>query len=295
MQYSGIMHLSKLELKVLEQIAKGNNDIPTIAQNLKRHKSGIYRIRQKLIDQGLLDKSLKELAPKKTTHITLLLQLLANHSNLTQNLSDSGFQIYTLLLTPKTISDLCRETGFKKSIIYNKINQGLTISAIIQKENHTYIINEKLWNDLRECLKEIKKFEETIDPRVPTNSTIYYKNTREIVFSNRADIDATPTGFSAYEQYNLKLLLPTHYYYLPNKVLSKKEVFLHSLYIAEKEQDIRYFIYIALFYAKYRKELTDVTHVLLGNIKQILQGKHIKGYPSYEEIKEKADVYDFRL
>ena len=289
------MYLSKLELNVLEQIAKGTNDIPTIAQNLKRHKSRIYRVRQNLIDQGLLDKSSKALAPKKTTHITLLLQLLANHTNLTQNLSDSGFQIYTLLLTPKTIHDLCRETEFKKSIIYKKINQGLTVSAIVRKENHAYTINEKLWNDLRECLQEIKKFEETTDPRVPTNSTIYYKNPREIVFSNRAEIDATPTGFSAYEQYNLKLLLPLHYYYLPKKALSKKEVFLHSLYITEKEQDIRYFTYIALFYAKYRKELMDVHNVLLDNIKQILQGKHLKGYPTYEEIKEKADVYDLRF
>lgn len=289
------MYLSKLELNVLEQIAKGTNDIPTIAQNLKRHKSRIYRVRQRLTDQGLLDRSPIALTPKKTTHVTLLLQLLANHTNLTQNLSDSGFQIYTLLLTPKTINDLCRETEFKKSIIYKKINQGLTVSAIVHKENHTYTINEKLWNDLRECLQEIKKFEETTDPRVPTNSTIYYKNTREIVFSNRADIDATPTGFSAYEQYNLKLLLPIHYYYLPKKALSKKEVFLHSLYIAEKEQEIRYFTYIALFYAKYKKEFMDVHHVLLNNIEQILQGKHIKGYPTYEEIKEKAEVYDLRL
>ena len=289
------MYLSKLELNVLEQIAKGTNDIPTIAQHLKRHKSRIYRVRQNLVDQGLLDRSSKALTPKKTTHVTLLLQLLANHPNLTQNLSNSGFQIYTLLLVPKTIHDLCRETEFKKSIIYKKINQGLTVSAIVHNENHTYTINEKLWNDLRECLTEIKKFEETTDSRIPTNSTIYYKKTREIIFSNRAEIDATPTGFSAYEQYNLKLLLPTHYYYLPKIALSKKEVFLHSLSITQKEQEIRYLTYIALFYAKYKDELTDVHHVLLDNIKQILQGKHLEGYPTYEDIKEKADVYDLRL
>jgi predicted transcriptional regulator len=289
------MYLSKLELNVLEQIAKGTNDIPTIAQHLKRHKSRIYRVRQNLIDQGLLDRSSPALTPKKTTHVTLLLQLLANHPNLTQNLSDSGFQIYTLLLTPQTIRDLCKETDLKKSIIYKKIHQGLTVSALIRKENHTYTINEKLWNDLRECLQEIKKFEDTTDPRIPTNSTIYHKNTREIVFSNRAAIDATPTGFSAYEQYNLKLLLPMHYYYLPKKALTKKEVFLHSLYITKKAQEIRYFTYLALFYVKYRKELLDVHHAILDNIRQILQGKHIKGYPSYEDIKEKADVYDLRL
>ena len=289
------MNLSKLELNVLEQIGKGMSDIPTVAHNLKRHKSRIYRVRQNLIAQELLDTSSTALTPKKTTHVTLLLQLLANHPNLTQILSDSGVQIYTLLLAPATIHDLCRETGFKKSVIYKKINQGLTISAIVRTEHHTYTINEQLWNDLRECLQEIKKFEETTDPRVPTNSTIYYKNPREIVFSNRADMDATPTGFSAYEQYNLKLLLPTHYYYLPNKALSKKEVFLHSLYITEKEQNIRYLTYIALFYAKYEKELTDVHHALLDNIKQVLQGKHLKGYPSYEEIKEKADVHDLRF
>ena len=289
------MYLSELELKVLEQIAQGNNTIQAIAKQLKRHESGIYRIRQKLIDQGFLDTPKKGLEPKKTTHVTLLLQLLMKHPHLTQVLSDSGFQIYTILLTPKTVADLSKETGFKKSTIYKKIHQGFMISAIVQREKHTYMVNEKLWTDLGECLKEIKKLEETTDQRVPANSTIYYKNTREIVFSNRAEINATSTGFSAYKHYNLKLLLPTRYYYLPNKTLSKKEVFLHSLYITEKVEDIRHLTYIALFYIKYKKELTNIEHVLLDNIKQILQGKYIKGYPSLEEIQEKADVYDIRL
>jgi len=289
------MYLSELELKVLEQIAQGTTTIPTIAQQLKRHESRIYRIRHKLIEQGFLDLPQKELVPKKTTHVTLLLQLLIKHPNLTEVLSDSGFQIYTALLTPKTVTDLIQETGFKKSTIYKKIHQGFIISAIVQRENTIYTINEKLWTDLKDTLNEIKKFEETTDPRIPANSTIYYKTTREIVFSNTADINATPTGFSAYEQYNLKLLLPTHYYYLPNKTLSKKEIFLHSLYITEKEEESRHITYIALFYIKYKKELTNIKHVFLENITQILQGKHIKGYPSLEEIKEKAEVYDIRL
>lgn len=289
------MILSELELKVLEQIARGNNTVPVIAQQLKRHESTIYRIRQNLITQGFLNQTTKELEPKKITHVALLLRLLIKHPHLSSILSDAGLQICITLLFPKTVSDVTYETGLRKSTIYNRIKQGLQISAIIKKEKNTYMINEKLWNDLRDCLTEIKKFEQTTDPRIPANSTIYYKTTQEIIFSNNAEINATPTGFSAYEHYNIKLLLPTHYYYLPSKTLSKKDIFIHSLYITEKEEDIRHLTYIALFYIKYSYELTQIDHRFLNAIRHILHGNKIKGYPTLEEIKEKAEIYDIRL
>ncbi len=289
------MILSELELRVLEQIAQANNTIPVIAQQLKRHESRIYRIRQKLIKKGYLDQTAKALEPKKTTHVALLLRLLIKHPHLTSILSDAGLQICIALLTPKTVIDVVHETGFKKSTVYNKIKQGIQISAIVQKDNNTYLLNEKLWDDLRDCLTEIKKFEQTTDPRIPANSTLYYKNPKEIVFSNTAEINATLTGFSAYKNYNIALLLPTHYYYLPNKTLSKRDVFLHSLYITEKEENIRHLTYIALFYIKYSDEVRQIQHRFLENIKHILNGKTIKGYPTLKDIKEKAEVYDIRL
>jgi len=289
------MHLSKIELKALEQIAQGNTEINTIAKELHRDISRIYRMKETLTNKGFIDIKDGVLLPKKTTHVTILLQLLTKYPNIVDILTRSGIPILTSLLTPKKVSDIEKETQLKKSIIYRKIKQAAEISAVIKNENQQYVINEKIWIDLKRFLEEYKKFEETTDPRIPANSMIYYKNDKEIIFSNKEKLDATQTGFSAYEQYNLKLLLPTTYYYLPKKNLSKKDIFVHSLFITEKDKDIRHLTYISLFYIKYKNELTDVKHPILTNIKQILQGKHIKGYPSLEEIQEKADVYDIRF
>ena len=286
------MMVSETELKVLEQIAQGNAEILTIAQELQRDISRIYRTKKTLTDKGFIEFTEGMLMPKKTTHVTILLQLLTKYPNIVPLLHSSGIILLTALLTPKTVDELEKETNLKKSIIYKKIKQAAEISAVIKKEHTRYVINEKIWNDLKRFLEEYKKFEETTDQRIPANSIIYYKNNKELLFSNKETLDATLTGFSAYDHYGIKLLLPTTYYYLPKKNISKKDVFIHSLYITEKETDTRHLTYISLFFKKYKDDLDDISHPILSNIKHILQGDNIKGYPSLEEIKEKADVYD---
>jgi hypothetical protein len=289
------MRFSQTDLKILEQLAQGTTDIKTIAEHLQKSDKQIYASSQKLKTKNILDLFNGNLEPKKISHVTLLLHLLQKHPNLTTIISGSGLAILRHLITPKKVTDIVQDTGVSKTVVYDKIQQCLVISIVKQKGDNTYMINPDIWSDLREFLNALNIYDETTDPRVPANSTIYHKNNKEILFSNNSSLDATRTAFSAYEQYGLKLLLPTTYYYLPKKDISKKDVFIHSLYITEKEKDIRHLTYISLFYAKYKNELTDVKHPLLDNIKQILQGKHIEGYPSLEEIQEKADVYDIRL
>lgn len=271
------MRFSQTDLRILEQLAQGTTDIKTIAKHLKKSDKQIYASSQKLKIKNILDLSNGNLEPKKIPHVTMLLHLLQKHPNLTTILSVSGLTILQHIITPKKVTDIVQETGVSKSVVYDTIQQCLAISIVKQKANNTYMINLDIWSDLQEFLNALNIYDETTDPRVPANSTIYYKNNKEILFSNNSTLDATQTGFSAYERYGLKLLLPTIYYYLPKKNLSKKDVFMHSLHITEKEKDIRHLTYISLFYAKYKNELTDVKHPLLDNIKQILQGKHIEG------------------
>jgi len=289
------MRLSQTELKILQQIAIGNKDIKIISEVIKKSNKQIYKSSQKLKNYDFLYLSNGILEPRKATHITLLLQILAKYPNLIQLFSGSGLLMLTALTQPKTAEQIIMETGLKKTVIYDKIKQGINISVVVQNRNQKYILNEKVWNDLKELFEEFKRHEETTDSRVPANSTIYYKNEKEILFSNKAELDAMPTGFSAYENYGIKLFLTTNYYYLPKKSLSKQNVFFHSLQITEKEKDIRHLTYIALFYVKFKKEFSKIRHPLIEKIKQILQGKTIKGYPTLEELKKKAEVYDIRL
>ena len=285
------MNLSSTELKVIEQIAKNNKSINLIAKSIKKSNKQVYRAVKKLKEIGFIDNSLE---PIKSVHNNLLQQLILEYPSLISPLSNSGITIFTSIIEPKTIKEIIQKTGLKKGIIYKKFRIVKNIS-LVTKKNNKYALNEKIWPKLKDFFLELNKYEEIIDKRIPASSIIYFKNEKEIIFSNKEELNAALTAFSKYNQYNLKLLLPVYYYYLPNKELTKKEIFQHSLYIAEKEKSIRNLIYIALFYIKFKKELSKIKHEIINNINIILKGKSLLNYPTLKEIKEKAQIYDIRL
>jgi len=287
------MNLSKPELRVLEQIAKNNTKVLEIAHALKKSDKQIYRTSKNLIETEFIELSRGKITAKKITHNTLLLQLLSQHPNLVEILSSNGIKILTATLDPKDINQIINETGLKKSLVYQKLKQAFNMS-IIKKENKNYVLNEKIWNKLKEFLEEYKRFSESVDQRIPANSTIYKKTKKELLFANKGKIDATLTAFSCFEKFGIKLLLTTNYYVLPKKKLSKKEIFMHALLIAEKEKTIKHLIFISLFYIKFKKELS-IKHPIVDKLKLILKGKDIPDYPKLQEIKERAEIYDIKI
>ena len=287
------MQLSKTEINILEQIAKGNKAIKAIAKALKKSDKQIYVTAKNLTEKNVLERINGTLKVKEALHITLLLQLLADIPNLAPVLSDSGIPILTAILKPLTIEEISKETGFKKTMIYSKIQEAGKRS-MIRKTKFAFMINEKMWFKLMDFLKELKKYEKRIGVRIPASSTIYYKKNKEIVFSCKEEVDEIKTAFSAYEKYGIKLLLVKNYYYLPKKELTKEDILKHSLYVVEKDSDIRNLVFVALFYAKYKKEF-KIKHEILTNLTAVLAGKKIDGYPTYEEIKDRAEVYGIKV
>ena len=287
------MELSKGELLLLEQIAKGNRSLRSIALALNKSEKQIYVYVKNLSDKGYTTLSNGNIEPKRLVHVSLLLQLLSKTPNLPQILSGSGISILQEMLKPVTIPEISKKTGYKKTAIYSKLVEARKRS-LVNKNKNTFEINERVWCELKEFLEEALKYESSIDDRIPTSAIIYYKRENEIIFSAKENIDAVKTAFSAYGQYGIELLTSTNYYYLPKKDLKKIDILMHSLYIEEKEHDIRYLIFIALFYEKYKKEL-KVNHPIIRTLSEIFSGKNINGYPSYQEIKDRADVYNIKL
>ena len=288
------MIFSITELKVISELGKGNWKISEIAKALNISSSQIYRLAQKLRKKRILSLSEGILQPEMKTHVNLLLKLLSNAANLSSPLSGTGLQIYLTILEPKTIKDIEKETGLHKTTILKKINQGRKMSVLLI-ENKKYRINEKIWPDAKECFIELKKYEDSVDTRIPVNSIIYFKNIEEIVFSNKESNDAEKTAFSAYNKFGIGLLLITNYYCLPKRQLTRREVFIHSLYVAEKSQDIKNLIFIALFLAKYKKELLRIKHKIVKNLNKIFLGENIPGYPMLTEIKDRASIYNINI
>jgi hypothetical protein len=182
-----------------------------------------------------------------------------------------------------------------KTTLIKKINQGMKISLLLHKDR-TYRVNEKVWPQVRRFLVEFQKYEESIDSRIPVNAVIYFKNDEEIIFSSNEELNASLTAFSAYENFGIKLYNITYFYYLPKKKLSVEEVFRHSLYVSEKNpEEIRYIIFVALFYLKNRKNLAKIQHPILEKLKRTFYGEKFGGFPSLQEIKDRAVVYDLEV
>lgn len=288
------MKLSRTELRILKEVTRGNRSISEIAQALGKSKSQIYRSGNKLIRNGMV-LCLKGLfEPVREAYVNLLLQLLGSYGSLIEPFSGSGLKVLTALLEPKSIGDLMQETKLGRAQVFNKIQQAKAIS-LVRHESGKYFLNDKLWGLAIDFLRELKVHEETVDLRVPADAVIYFKNEKEIVFSSKESLDASLTGFSVFEHYGIRVLTSTNYYYLPKRKLGKKDVFRHSLLIAEKEREIRQVILLALLYVKHKESLTRIMHPLVDSIKKILAGQSIPGYPKFEEINDRAEVYGIKL
>ena len=287
------MALTSTELDVLEQLARGNTLMRTIMASLDKSQPQVYRAARTLEEKGFATRSRGRISPSGQAFTTLLLQLVITFPNLKALLADSGIPLLTGILTSKSIKELEKGTGLAKSTIYKKLKEAHNIS-VVKKQRGKYVFNDQLWGKLRQFLMEYKEYQENVDSRVPLGSVIYYKTNEEIIFSSKQELDATLTGFSAFEQHGIKLLMHTYYYYIPNKKLSLSEVFRHTLHIIEKERTVYNLILTTLFYAKHKKSLR-IQHPIIDNIKKVLAGKRVDDYPSLEEIRDRAEVYDIKL
>ncbi|HII01677.1 TPA: hypothetical protein HA351_08540 [Methanosarcinaceae archaeon] len=289
------MQISRTELQTIAELAKGNTSISVVAEALNKSEKHIYRIVQKLEEKDFAALSSGEIVPKKSTLMVRLTRILDSYPNLTPVLADSGIPILVSLLEAKTVDEITEEADVKKSTVYSFLKKALKIS-LVKKDGERYVLNEKLWGDVADLLREIRDIERLLDPRVPYNSVIYYRDRDEVIYSNKYGGDSgEKTGFSVFEKEGIKLLLPTTYYYnsdkAPKKELTREDIFRHALYVAEKETSVKHLIFLALYYCKYKEELKDVKHKIVENLKLILQGEMIRGYPAFEEIKEKAEMY----
>jgi hypothetical protein len=289
------MRLSQTELNVLKELALGRNVISDLARTLHKSEQQVYRSSKKLGEKGFVNLVDRRLKPQRTPHATLLLALLKKYPNLVSVLSGSGLPILSSIASPKTVTDIIRDTDISKTVVYGKINQSLSLSILKSGNNDTYSINKEIWPDLASFLKTLTLYDEISDPRVPEASTIYHRTRRDIVFSTSVQVDATPTAFSEYKNYGLSLLLPVNFFYLPKRHLTREDVFLHSLFVIEKEHERRYALYTVLFYLKYRKGLQNTKHPFMTKIQKVLEKKTIDDFPTYNEIMEKARDYDIRF
>ncbi len=127
---------------------------------------------------------------------------------------------------------------------------------------------------------------------VPREALLIKSYGDSVLFKSIRPQDATFTSFSAYEDYGIELLLRDNYYTLPRRELSIQEVFIHSL---DSAWDYSQKLFCVLFYLKNRDKLEAIDHPMMKDLKAVLQGMNIIGYPTLEDIEDRTDLYDIKL
>jgi len=280
--------LSKSELETLRHLGEFKSE-EDLAKLLKKSYAQIYRILRSLREKKIL--FLTELV--NVPYLKQLVLLVKKYPNLINVLKDSGITILLELLSAKTIKEISKQTLLDEQTVYKVVQKAKQIS-LVSREGKKYVINGKAWPEAKEFLEELNKQEMSFDSRVPSDSIIYHKSKKEIIFSNQRKLDAELTAFSAFEKFGVRVFPVTNYYYLPGDNLSKEDIFKHALLITNKEQEIskepsiRNIVFLAIFMLKNNMRSNDL---LAKKIKQVLLGHKVEGFPPREELKEKALVY----
>lgn len=282
------MQFSTTELRAIIAIQGGTTTASSLQKNLKKSQAQCYKLINTLQEKNVITKDPITLQP--ILHIRLLAQFIKEHPQTIPFLADSGINIATATLKPRSLEQLQQEIGYKAPTLYKKLQQARTYS-LIQKEQDKYSINLRVWSQIQPLLESINAYNQAVDDRLPEGSIIIYKTKDDIIYKNEKSLNITKTGFSAFEKYKIPIFSDKKYYAWPPRKLDEKIVFKHAIIITQKDPIIQHYILLAIFYAKYKKLLFSIQHPIVNNIKKILNGEIITGYPSKEEIDERAKIY----
>ena len=256
-------------------------------------KGSVSRIITRLQDKGLVERAGGEILLAGTPPTEAFKRLYYTHraSPLPEILSGRRVKLLLRLdSTQKSLEALAEETGISSDTIYYYLQDFLHLGITSRSRKgraYLYTFNHILWRDLKDFISSLQEYQ--VLRLVPREALFIKSYEDSVLFKSLRRQNATPTSFSAYRDYGIKLGLRDNYYTLPERRLPIQEIFIHSLDSAE---DYRQRLFCILFYLKNRDGLKDARHPMMESIRAALKGENINGYPSRDEIEEQAELYE---
>ncbi len=290
------MRLSKNEVRALIIITRSQEPVhpSSLQKELGLLKGSISRIITGLQDIGLVERAGGEILLAGTPPAEAFKRLYYSHraSPMPEILSGQRVELLSRLgQSPRSLEALTEETGISSDTVYYYL-QGFRslgiVSRSMQGKAYLYSFNYIIWKELKDFMTALREFQVLL--LVPRDALLIRSYENSVLFKSLKQQDATPTSFSAYSEYGIKLGLRDYYYTLPKRELSMGEIFIHSLDSAE---DYRQRLFCVLYYRKNRNELKGARHPMMKSIRAVLRGEHIKGYPTRDDIEEQAELYGF--
>jgi len=273
---------SKGELEAL-RLFDNFKDVNELAKGLKKSKSQVYRILQKLEDKGIIENDILASLP----YLKKLIFLIRKNKNLVNLFSDSGLPILLQLRKPSLIDGVAVELDINEQTVYKTISKAREVGLVIIAMRK-YLINPADWSEVLDLLNSLWEQEMSFDKRTPKNSIIYYKSEKEVLFSTEENFNTSFGAFSAFEKFGVNFLPKTNYYVLPKQKLTKEKVYEQALSVVEKNWDYRLLTILGIF-ALYNKISSGKR--LVKEFQLIFAGREIDKMPSPKDFREKAREY----
>ncbi len=288
------MRLSENEISALIIITRSGEPVHPgdLQKELGILKGSVSRIITGLQDKGLAERAGGEIVLARMPPAEVFKRLYYSHraSPLQEILSGRRVELLSRLdSSQKSLEALAGETGISSDTIYYYLQDMRSLGIISRSKQgkaYIYSFNYITWKDLKDFVAALMEFQ--VLRLVPREALLIRSYGDSVLFKSLRPQDATPTSFSAYKDHGIELGLRDNYYTLPKRELSLEEIFIHSLDSAE---GISQRLYCILFYLKNKQALKEVQHPMMGSIRVVLRGEHIKGYPTQEEIEEQAGLY----
>ena len=288
------MRLSESEVRALILLTSSEQPVHPrdLRADLALQRETISRVITRLEEKGLAERENGQIVLAGTAPAQAFKRLYFAHraSPLPGLLSGRRVELLSRLdRRPKSLKTLAGETGIPSDTIYYYLKGFLRVGIVASKKegkSFLYSFNCILWPELKGFVTSL--LEHQVLRLVPREALLIKSYKDSVLFKSLRPQDATLTSFSAYGEHQVMLGLRDNYYTLPKRELSPGEIFIHSLDSAES---ISQRLYCILFYLKNKGALQDIQHPMLKDIKAVLMGRQIKGYPTLEEIKEQVELY----
>ncbi|MFA6372083.1 MAG: MarR family transcriptional regulator [Methanothrix sp.] len=268
----------------------------TLQAELELRRETVSRLITHLVEKGLVERRGREVVmagtPPAEAFKRLYFSLRA--SPLHKILSLRRVELLARLdRTPRSLATLAMETGIPSDTLYGYLKGFIWVGAVSrsrQGKAYLFSFNYIVWPELKDFVTSLQEYQ--VLRLVPREALLIKNYGISVLFKSLRPQDATFSSFSAYEDYGIKLGLRDNYYTLPKRELPIQEVFIHSLDSAwESFQKL----FCVLFYLKNRDKLEAIDHPMMKDLKAVLQGERIKGYPTLEDIEDRTDLYDIQL
>ncbi|MBO7352522.1 MAG: hypothetical protein J6U12_06400 [Candidatus Methanomethylophilaceae archaeon] len=273
------------ELELIHLCSRGVQSIDDLSKELDISNPETYRLIRNLRYKGVMEES-NPLRISRCAFARRLYSIMAESPGFARFFCDRRLDVLCSLLTPQKLKSIRVLTGLSESYIRSILRIDME-GGLVVCEDGFYRINDSNHPKVRAFLLSLIDHMEVSDPRLPSNSTILFRDGDDVVYTTPDATSDKPTGFSALEDYGMNdWAFADTYYTTKSGELTLDSIFSDALQIAEAEDNWRLRMAAEVFYIK-KKEQLNPPQEFIDMHNRIMSGERIKKWPSAKDIEDR--------